>query len=256
MLIILSPAKSLDLETPLPKLKPTQPAFLDRTQTLVDAARKLKSADLSALMGISDKLAELNVARFKAFERPFTKDNARPAIYTFDGDVYTGFDVHSLKAADMHYAQSHVRILSGLYGVLRPLDLMQPYRLEMSIALKTKTCVGLYSFWGDLLTRHLMVELAAHNDDTLINLASTEYFRVVHTKLIKTPLVTPVFKELRGNKAQIISFFAKKARGTMARYLLTNRIDRAAGLKDFKADGYAYDPHLSDGKTFTFTRKS
>jgi uncharacterized protein len=256
MLAVISPAKSLDFETETPDYSPTLPQFLAKSETLVKAARKLKADDLSALMGISEKLATLNVARFKAFSAPFTPDNARAAIFAFDGDVYTGLDAYTLKKADLAYAQTHLRILSGLYGLLQPLDLMQAYRLEMGLPFAIGKSKNLYGFWGDALALALAEDLKSHKSPILINLASTEYFGAVKSKALGAAVITPVFKELRGNKAQVISFMAKKARGAMARYMITGRVDRPEGLKDFVADGYSYDPALSKATQWLFTRKS
>ncbi|MGK2284540.1 peroxide stress protein YaaA [Pedomonas sp. V897] len=255
MLTLLSPAKSLDFETPLPAgVAPTQPQLLERSEDLVEQARKLSAQDLKDLMGISDALAELNVARFRNFSTPFTPENARPAIYAFNGDVYTGFDVKTLDAETVAFAQDHVRILSGLYGVLRPLDLMQPYRLEMGVAFRTPQAKTLYGYWGDTITNVINEHLAGHDSRVVINLASQEYFGAVQPKKLEAPVITPLFKERRGNQLKVISFSAKKARGMMARYLCENRIDRPEGLKDFAEDQYRFDPALSDENTWVFVR--
>jgi uncharacterized protein len=256
MLAVISPAKSLDFDTSPPAHTPTQPQFLPHSETLVKLARKWKADDVRALMGISEKLAQLNVERFKTFSTPFTLANARAAIFAFDGDVYTGLDAYSLKKADIDFAQKHLRILSGLYGLLRPLDLMQAYRLEMGLPVAVGKTKNLHSYWGDTVTQALVAELAAHKSPVLINLASTEYFGAVKAKAITGGIITPVFKELRGNKAQIISFFAKQARGQMARYMITQRIDCAKGLKDFNIDGYRFDAALSSPHQYIFTRAS
>lgn len=255
MLTLLSPAKSLDFETPLPAgVAPTQPQLLERSEDLVEQARKLSAQDLKDLMGISDALAELNVARFRNFSTPFTPENARPAIYAFNGDVYTGFDVKTLDAETVAFAQDHVRILSGLYGVLRPLDLMQPYRLEMGVAFRTPQAKTLYGYWGDTITNVINEHLAGHDSRVVINLASQEYFGAVQPKKLEAPVITPLFKERRGNQLKVISFSAKKARGMMARYLCENRIDRPEGLKDFAEDQYRFNPALSDENTWVFVR--
>jgi uncharacterized protein len=256
MLAVISPAKSLDFETELPKHTPTQPQFLDKSETLIKAARKWSVEDIQELMEISEKLAKLNVARFRDFKTPFTPENARAAMFAFDGDVYTGLDAYSLKKADIDFAQKHLRILSGLYGLLRPLDLIQAYRLEMGLPVAVGKAKNLHSYWSDTVTQSLIAELATHKSPVLINLASTEYFGAVQTKAFAGGIITPVFKELRGNKAQIISFFAKQARGQMARYMITQRIDRPEGLKDFAEDGYCYDAMLSKPHQWVFTRKS
>lgn len=254
MLTLLSPAKSLDFETPVPPVTATQPLLLDRAEELVRYARALSVEDLKALMHISDALAELNVARFAAFTTPFTTENARPAIYAFDGDVYSGFDVATLDVETVAYAQEHVRILSGLYGMLRPLDLMQAYRLEMGVSFKTPKAKTLYGYWGDTITQALNGQLEGHETQTVVNLASQEYFGAVQPKKLTAPVITPLFKERRGNKLQVISFSAKKARGQMARYICQNRIDRPEGLKDFAEDGYRFEPTLSDAGNWLFVR--
>jgi uncharacterized protein len=256
MLAVISPAKSLDFETATPVHTPTQPHFLPQAETLVKVARKLKVDDIIALMGISEKLAALNVARFRAFKTPFTPDNARAAMFAFDGDVYAGLDAYTLKKSDIDFAQKHLRILSGLYGVLRPLDLMQAYRLEMGLPFAIGKMKNLHGYWREPVTGALVSELAAHKMPVLLNLASTEYFGAVNPKAVPGGVITPVFKELRGNKAQIISFFAKRARGLMVRYIIDERLDKPEGLKDFAIDGYRYDPALSKPATLIFTRKA
>lgn len=256
MIIVISPAKSLDFETVLPAHVPTQPQFLVQTEALIKVARKWRVDDIQTLMGISEKLAVLNVERFKSYKTPFTPGNARAAMFAFDGDVYTGLDAYTLKKSDIEYAQKHLRILSGLYGLLRPLDLMQAYRLEMGLPVAVGKAKNLHGYWADIVTQALTNELAAHKSPVLINLASSEYFGAVKAKSLPGGVITPVFKELRGNKAQIISFFAKQARGQMARYMITQRIDRADGLKDFDVDGYKFDASLSKADKFVFTRKS
>jgi uncharacterized protein len=256
MLAVISPAKSLDFDTSPPAHTPTQPQFLRQSEALVKLARKWKADDIRALMGISEKLAQLNVERFKTFSTPFTPTNARAAMFAFDGDVYTGLDAYSLKKADVEFAQKHLRILSGLYGLLRPLDLMQAYRLEMGLPVAVGKAKNLHSYWADTVTDALVAELAGHKSPVLINLASNEYFGAVKAKAITGGIITPVFKELRGNKAQIISFFAKQARGQMARYMIKERIDHAEGLKDFNIDGYRFDAALSKPHQYIFMRKS
>ncbi len=256
MLVVISPAKSLDFETVPPVHVPTQPQLLPQSEALIKMARKWSATDIMELMGISEKLAVLNVERFKVYKTPFTPGNARAAMFAFDGDVYTGLDAYTLKKSDIEFAQKHLRILSGLYGLLRPLDLMQAYRLEMGLPVAVGKAKNLASYWAGIVTQALANELTAHKSPVLINLASTEYFGAVKAKSLPSGVVTPVFKELRGNKAQIISFFAKQARGQMARYMITQRIDRADGLKDFDVDGYKFDASLSKADQFVFTRKS
>jgi uncharacterized protein len=256
MLTVISPAKSLDFESTPPAHTPSEPQFLAKSEALIKVARKWRVDDVQSLMGISEKLALLNVERFKAYKTPFTPQNARAAMFAFDGDVYTGLDAYTLKKSDIEFAQKHLRILSGLYGLLRPLDLMQAYRLEMGLPVAVGKTKNLHGFWIDTVTQALSTELSAHKSPILINLASTEYFGAVKAKSLSGGVITPVFKELRGNKAQIISFFAKQARGQMARYMITQRIDRADGLKDFDVDGYRFDASLSKTDQFVFTRKS
>jgi uncharacterized protein len=254
MLTLLSPAKALDFTTALPSHTPTQPRFLSQAEVLVSQARGLTAQDLMALMGISDKLATLNVARFQAFHTPFTPDNARPAVFAFNGDVYEGLQAYRLEAQALDFAQDHLRILSGLYGLLRPLDLIQPYRLEMGIGFVTSGHKTLYSFWGSRLSEALNAELAEHKEPVIINLASQEYFASIKPAVLAAPIITPHFKERRGNKLQVISFSAKKARGLMGRFICEQRIDTPDALKDFAAEGYVFEPSLSDGKNWLFVR--
>lgn len=250
LIAVLSPAKRLDVDTPPKVQKATQPAFLEQTETLVKEARRLRPEDLSQMMHISADLAQLNHQRFKDFTGDFDLSNAKQAIHMFKGDVYVGLDADSLSNKDLGYAQAHIRILSGLYGLLRPLDLMQPYRLEMGTSFATKKAKNLYSFWGDTLTNALKEDL---DGGLLVNLASNEYFSAVDAKAFDQ-MITPQFKEYRDGKARIISFFAKKARGQMARYMIDNRINEPEGLKDFNVDGYRFDTDLSKGSTWVFSR--
>ncbi|MEO0413159.1 MAG: peroxide stress protein YaaA [Pseudomonadota bacterium] len=250
VIAVLSPAKRLDAETPAPVDTHSQPAFLDQAKALVKEARRLRPEDLSQMMHISEDLAKLNHQRFKDFTGSFDLSNAKQAIHMFKGDVYVGLDADSLSADGLAYAQEHIRILSGLYGLLRPLDLMQPYRLEMGTGFATKKAKNLYGFWGDTLTDALKDAL---DGGTLVNLASNEYFSAVDGKAVDR-LITPQFKEYRDGKARIISFFAKKARGQMARFMIDHQVDDAQGLKDFKVDGYGFDAALSNGSTWVFSR--
>lgn len=254
MLAVISPAKSLDTESPLPPVAATQPRFLDDAAKLAKAARKLKAADLQKLMGVSDKLAGLNVERFRAFSTPFTEENSRPAIYTFNGDVYAGLDAKTLDAGAVEYAQAHLRILSGLYGLLRPLDLMQPYRLEMGVKFAVGRKADLYGYWGRRIADALAEELAAHSEPTLVNLASQEYFGAVDVKRLPGRLVTANFKQSKDGKLTFGSFAAKRARGMMARFICEARIDRVDGIKDFSADGYSFQPALSDESNWLFVK--
>ena len=243
MLTVLSPAKSLDFETATPanvaKLA-TQPQFVAQAKQLNKLLRKLDVPQLAQLMSISDKLATLNVARNAEWSETFTLDNAKPAILAFDGDVYDGFDAKSMSLADLKQAQARVRILSGLYGILRPLDLLQAYRLEMGISLPNPKGKDLYAFWGERLVDQLNAELATHKHKVLINLASEEYFKAIPLKALDVPVVAPVFKDKKSGSYKIISFFAKRARGTMARFVVQIQIDTADGLKTFSEDGYYF----------------
>ncbi|MEM9965799.1 MAG: peroxide stress protein YaaA [Asticcacaulis sp.] len=251
MLILLSPAKSLN-EAPVSKdISTSAPRLGKETETLLKVAKKLKSADLKALMGISDNLAELNRARFAHFD-----DQAvTPAAMLFDGDVYTGLKARELDAGGLDFAQQHVRILSGLYGVLRPLDGIRPYRLEMGTSLKTAKGNSLYAFWGERIATQLSEDAKSAGTDTVLNLASQEYARAALTKGLKLRVVNVKFLEIKGDKTQMISFFAKKARGLMARYVIDNRITNPEAAKGFDYEGYRFVPEASDDKQWTFSRK-
>jgi uncharacterized protein len=254
MLAVISPAKKLDFDrTDMPE-DFTQPEFLGQSKKLMVRGRKLSVADLKGLMNISDDLGELNRQRFKAMKLPFTPDNAKQAAFAFNGDTYAGLQASTFDEADRAYAQDHLRILSGLYGLVRPLDLIQPYRLEMGVRLDTDRGNTLYEFWGDRLSRKLSALLKEHETPLLINLASTEYFKAVKRKTLKAEVLTPVFKEIKGNEAKVIGFSAKRARGMMARYMITNRIDQPDGLKEFAEEGYSFQPSLSSGSEYVFTR--
>jgi len=227
MLVLLSPAKTLDYESKSSGDPHTLPRFLDDTQQLVDQLKAYRPARVAKLMNLSDKLAKLNVERYQSFEQPFSEPNARPAIRAFKGDVYIGLEAHSMSKRDVTFAQKHLRILSGLYGVLRPLDLMQPYRLEMGTQLKTRRGSNLYDFWGEQLTESLNSELARFKSPLVVNLASKEYFGAVQPQALQSRLVSPVFLDEKNGEYKIISFFAKKARGMMARYIVQNRVKSA-----------------------------
>lgn len=254
MLVVVSPAKNLDFETPVPVASFTRPAMLSSAEALVETCRKLTPADLSSLMKISDKLATLNANRFDSFTTPFTKDNARQALYAFNGDVYTGLDAYSLSEQDVEYAQQHLRMLSGLYGLLRPLDLMQPYRLEMGTRLENPKGKNLYEFWGTDITLALNKALEEQGDNVLINLASNEYFKSVKAKSLDGMIITPHFKDKKNGQYKVISFFAKKARGLMARYVIQKRIEDVAGLKAFSEAGYVFSPEQSTEMDLVFLR--
>jgi uncharacterized protein len=260
MLLVLSPAKSLDFETPLPissgtQQEWTQPDFLEAASRLNATLRQLSPEDLSELMHISPTLGELNFRRNLDWHVPFTRDNARPALFAFTGDVYQGLSARELNEQDLAFAQRHVRILSGLYGLLRPLDLIQPYRLEMGTALRHETGKSLYAFWDKKLALRLREELLAHKEQTLINLASTEYFKAVSLKALNVPVISPVFKDYKNGQYKIISFYAKRARGSMAAYIIKNRINRADDILGFDVDGYHYSKSDSTPQTPVFLRK-
>ena len=238
MKIVVSPAKSLDFESKLPTSRATQPQFLAQAEFLNSKLSNKSKKSIGALMHISDNLAQLNYQRYKDFSVPFTKENARPAVYAFAGDVYIGLDAYSLPKEKLDDLQQSLRILSGMYGLLRPLDLMQPYRLEMGTDLKIGRKKNLYAYWGKTITNAMNDEL--EDDELFVNLASQEYFKVIQPKHIKVPVISPVFKDFKNGKLKIISFFAKKARGSMSRYLIENNISELDGLKGFDYDGYAY----------------
>jgi len=245
MLILLSPAKTLDMQTPSRFADSTLPGFMDESEKLVKTLRRYPKRKLGELMNISDSLAELNAQRFNEWQSEFDADNSRPAIQAFRGDVYVGLDADSLGKRDLNYAQKHLRILSGLYGVLKPLDLMQAYRLEMGTSLKTRRGKSLYDFWGDSITEHLNAELALQKQQLVVNLASNEYFKSVNKKKLDGSLLSPVFKDEKNGQYKIISFFAKKARGAMARYLIQQRASTGNAVLGFDALGYRYDDEQS-----------
>ena len=240
MLIVLSPAKSLDYKTPVKVKAPTLPEFVSESAKLIADLKKLAPQDIAKLMGLSDQLAVLNVGRYRDWSKKFTESNSKPAIYAFDGDVYDGFDVKTLNAKAVDFAQDHIRILSGLYGALRPLDLMQAYRLEMGTAFQNARGKDLYAFWGARVTNSLKKVLEKDKKPVLLNLASEEYFKVLQAKDLGCPVIAPVFQDAKDGKYKIISFYAKRARGLMARYVVENRISDPADLKGFNLDGYKY----------------
>ncbi|MDP5240561.1 peroxide stress protein YaaA [Uliginosibacterium sp. 31-16] len=257
MLIVVSPAKSLDYQSPLPTRKFTQPAFLDQSEALIGILREKSPAEIAQLMTISDALATLNFTRYAEWSRPFTAKNARPAMFAFDGDVYGGLDAYSFTPAQIDFAQTHFRMLSGLYGVLRPLDLMQAYRLEMGTKLANPAGRDLYAFWGDTITLALNAELAQQDGEpVLLNLASEEYFKSVRPKKLAARVITPVFEEKKGAGYKIVSFHAKRARGLMSRYAIVNAITDPEALKAFDAEGYAFSPAASDGERWVFRREA
>jgi cytoplasmic iron level regulating protein YaaA (DUF328/UPF0246 family) len=255
MLIVLSPAKTLDYDTPPTTDIHSQPDFLKHSVELIDTLRTLSPAQVASLMGVSDALAALNVGRYASWSPRFTPGNAKQAVLAFNGDVYEGLDAAALSKKQLDYAQSHIRILSGLYGVLRPLDLMQPYRLEMGTRLANPRGKDLYAFWGDRVTDALNRILAEQKSKFLINLASEEYFKVVKPKLLNAPVITPVFEDWKNGRYKIISFYAKRARGLMARYAAVNGIRQAEKLKTFDSEGYAFDKQESTGQYWLFRRR-
>ncbi len=254
MLAVLSPAKSLDYESPLTTSRFTEPALMHESAQLIAQLRQYTPADIASLMSLSDKLAGLNVARYAGWQPVSTPENARPALLAFNGDVYSGLAAQDFNDADLDVAQQHLRILSGLYGLLRPLDLLQPYRLEMGTRLANARGKDLYAFWGDIITDHLNQALAEQGDDLLLNLASDEYFKSVHVKKLSGRVITPVFQDEKNGKYKIISFYAKKARGLMARYLVKNRITQPEQLLNFDAEGFAFCAELSTENKLVFRR--
>jgi uncharacterized protein len=255
MLVVISPAKKLDLESSVEKtLKYSKPALLKSAEELIGAARQLSEKQLAKLMKLSEPLAKLNQQRYQDFSIPFTKSNAKQAVLTFNGDTYQGLDALSFSAEEHEYAQQHLRILSGLYGVLRPLDLIQAYRLEMGTKLKTEKGLNLYNFWGEQITRNINKNIVETESEYLLNCASNEYFKAVKLDLIKAKVVTPVFKQVKNGEARMLGMMAKRARGAMARYIVQNKVERLADLKEFKADGYRFQNKLSDSDKFEFHR--
>ncbi len=255
MLIFLSPAKSLDFKTPPHVAAFTRPAFLKQSEALIKQLRKLSPAAIAQLMDLSDPLAQLNFGRYADWSLPFSPDNAKQAVLAFDGDVYDGIDAKTLSADDLDFAQKQVRILSGLYGILRPLDLMQPYRLEMGTKFANQGGKDLYAFWGEQLVDAINAELAEMQRPVAVNLASEEYFKAAVGRKIKGQLIQPVFEDWKAGKYKIISFYAKRARGLMTRFATVNRLTEPESLKDFDYDGYAFEPNVSDEKSWVFRRR-
>jgi cytoplasmic iron level regulating protein YaaA (DUF328/UPF0246 family) len=256
MLFLLSPAKTLDYASPVPEVPHTLPAFAKDAAHLIEVLRRKSPAEIASLMSISDPLAALNVARYQAWTPKFTARNARQAVLAFDGDVYDGLQARQMGAADLEWAQQHLRILSGLYGVLRPLDWMQPYRLEMGTSLRVDASANLYQYWGSRIAEHLNEVLAADKTPVVINLASQEYFRAVDRGALKARVVDCVFEEWRPGGWKIISFPAKKARGLMARYAIARRVETPRKLENFNLEGYAFDPAASEPDRLVFRRKA
>jgi uncharacterized protein len=255
MLILLSPAKSLDFDRPPPSTETTRPALLADAQQLAGQLREFPPAQLGRLMGISDKLAAQVADQYEQWERAPTTSRAKPALFAYRGDVYAGLDADTFTTKNIEFAQNHLRILSGLYGVLRPLDLIQPYRLEMATPLKTSRGRDLYEFWGDRITRELEQALRASGGETIINLASNEYFKVIDAKALGLRVVTPTFKDKKDGKYRFLTFYGKRARGQMARYLIQRRLKRPDSLKkSYEVDGYQFNGELSSETEWVFTR--
>jgi len=255
MLMVISPAKKLDVETKSTVKKSTQPLLLPEAQQLIDELKTLAPQDVSSLMHVSDKLGVLNYDRYQEWQLPFTSDNAKQAIFVFKGDVYVGLDAESFSKDELEFAQQHLSILSGLYGVLRPLDLMQAYRLEMGTRFENAGGKNLYAFWGDKITQQLNKQLKKNKSQTLVNLASTEYFKSVDVSSLDATVITPIFKDQKKGVYKIISFYAKKARGLMAAYAIKNNITNAKDLKRFAIDGYRYQADQSSDSEWVFTRE-
>jgi uncharacterized protein len=254
MLVVISPAKTLDYDSPSTVADHSLPDFLAQSQQLIDELRQLTPPQVSELMDISVKLGDLNFGRYLEWRQPFTPDNAKQAVLAFKGDVYTGLQAETLSRKDLLWAQKHLRILSGLYGLLRPLDLMQAYRLEMGTRFANSKGKNLYEFWDTTITDALNQVLATEKKPVLINLASEEYFKSVQPKKLNAEIITPVFKDMKGGKYKIISFFAKKARGMMTGYIIRNRLTNPDQIKNFDLAGYRYNPAMSSAREWVFVR--
>jgi cytoplasmic iron level regulating protein YaaA (DUF328/UPF0246 family) len=254
MLMVISPAKTLDFETPPTTERYTQPQYLDHSQELITQLRELSPAQIGELMHLSDKLSGLNAARFGSWNPAFTPDNAKQALLAFKGDVYTGLQAETLSDKDLDYAQGHLRMLSGLYGLLRPLDLMQPYRLEMGTKLANGRGKDLYAFWGTRISEWLNEALADQGDDVLLNLASNEYFSAVKRPALKARVIDTEFRDFKNGQYKIISFYAKKARGMMSRFVISERIDTPDALKQFDIQGYRFNKERSSPDKLVFLR--
>ena len=254
MLALVSPAKTLDYESALPTDTYTLPRLLEHSQELIDVSRKLTAADLSSLMSVSEKIAKLNVERFNDWQSELNFSNSRQALFAFKGDVYTGLDAYNLNEQHIEFAQNHLRMLSGLYGLLRPLDLMMPYRLEMGTKLQNPRGHNLYQFWGDRITSLINDDLEQANSELLVNIASDEYYKSVIERKIKAEIIKPVFLDQKNGKYKVISFYAKKARGLMARYIIENQLNKAEDLKSFNTDGYYFDAESSLKGELVFKR--
>ena len=255
MLTLLSPAKKLNFDEPKTSLSATKPLFDKDITELARVAKKQSADDLKRLMHISDKLADLNAERFKTFNLDGKSNSAKPAALSFDGDVYWGLDANNMNDEALEYAQDHLRILSGLYGVLRPLDLIQPYRLEMGTKLETKRGGSLYEFWGSKIAAQLIEDMTSHSDQTIVNLASNEYFKAVDKKTLERPVISAKFLNVKDGKSRALMYYAKHARGSMARWIIKNRVEKAADLKDFDLDGYKFVAKESTESELVFSRK-
>jgi len=255
MLIVISPAKNLDFDTTLPIRKHSKASFLSDSEELMADLKTLSPQGISSLMGISDKLGLLNYDRFQQWQQPFTPATARQAVLAFKGDVYLGLDAYNFSEPQFVFAQQHLRILSGLYGVLKPLDLIQAYRLEMGTSFSNARGKDLYAFWGSKITQSLNKQLKKLGSACLLNLASNEYFKAVHKHELQAEIITPVFKDWKNGQYKIISFFAKKARGRMSAYIISNGITEPEQIKHFNWDGYRYNKAMSESGEWVFTRK-
>jgi uncharacterized protein len=256
MITFISPAKTLDFESPYKDKKVSNAKLLSHSNELVAVLKKTNSEQLQKLMSISEKLADLNVDRFNEWKLPISASKSRPAIRAFKGDVYVGIDVESLKQKEINYLQKNLRILSGLYGVLKPLDMILPYRLEMGTELKNNQGKNLYAFWKNILTDHIVEEDKINHSDTIINLASNEYFKAIDKEKLQSNIITPVFKDYSNGKFKVISFHAKKARGLMCRYMAINGIKKTEDIKDFDLEGYKFEKNISTNDQYVFHRKS
>ena len=254
MLILLSPAKGQNFEPSQTAVHVSEPRLLSKSNELIEILRLYSPDELMTLMNVSEKIGNLTAERFASFTTPFNELNAKPAAFAFSGDVYKGLAIDDFTESDLEFAQNHLRILSGLYGVLRPLDLIQPYRLEMGTRLDTKAGSDLYQYWGSSISESLMADLEEHEDDLVINLASNEYFKAVSASGIHTNINTPVFKDFKNGKYKIISFFAKNARGAMARWIVKEKVQKAIDLVNFREDGYEYSEELSEVNSPVFLR--
>lgn len=255
MLLVISPAKTLDYDTP-PKTRTfTVPDYLEHSELLIARARQYSALDIAELMEVSMKIAELNFERFEQWHTPFTPDNAKQAVLAFKGDVYTGLDAESFTATDFKFAQKHLRILSGLYGLLRPLDLMQPYRLEMGRKVDTERGKNLYEFWGSIITEGLNQQMKKLKTPYLINLASNEYFKAVKPKLLDGVIITPEFKDWKNGQYKMMGVYAKKARGQLSRFVIQNQLTDPEQIKAFDVDGYRFNEEMSAANKWVFTRR-